>query len=170
MWDSNGVKYNGYLINFKSIVKRHFDLVCRLIRSDQIDSLTLLDSNDTPGQSKLFRSLFPIGQWIHLRALTLINIDQNFLPAFAHLHKFECLVSIAIHPICQFSFELIAAELKHPIVNSDPNEYSDHETLISPIQLSCLYYLTLTQCPFVWFYRILRLEPNFISVNVSITR
>ncbi len=48
--------YSSHKINFQSIIECHFDILCRLIRPDQLISLTLSDGNDTPDRSKLFFS------------------------------------------------------------------------------------------------------------------
>ena len=58
--------YRNYRVNFQSILRSHFDLVCHYIRPDQISTLTLSDDNDTPGQSQLFLSYFQLDQCIQL--------------------------------------------------------------------------------------------------------
>ena len=69
--------YNQYKFNFQSISKPYFHSICRLIHPENIVSLTLSDDNRTPGQIKWFLSFFQIRQFIRLRSLTLIDIDED---------------------------------------------------------------------------------------------
>ena len=46
--------YNKYQINFQSISKSKFDLICRLINPSNIIALTLSDNDQTPSQIKFF--------------------------------------------------------------------------------------------------------------------
>lgn len=71
--------YSNYKLNFKSIRKDHFDLVCRSIQPEQVISLTLCDDSNTPGQSKFFFSRFHIQQFIQLQSLRLIDIEPQIL-------------------------------------------------------------------------------------------
>jgi hypothetical protein len=74
--------YNNYLINFKSILKKNFDLICRLIHPKNIRSLILSDDDQTPGQIKFFMKNFPINQLKQLKSLKLIHINENDLENF----------------------------------------------------------------------------------------
>jgi len=71
--------YNRYELDLSSISKIDFHHVCRITRPENIISLTLSDSDMTPGQIGLFMSLFNIDQFIHLRTLTLIQIEKSEL-------------------------------------------------------------------------------------------
>ncbi|CAF1135214.1 unnamed protein product [Rotaria sordida] len=74
------LKYSYYQVDFRSIFKTNFDLICYKIKPDQVISLTLSDDDDdTPGQSELFLSRFRIEQFIRLQSLTLFNIELNAL-------------------------------------------------------------------------------------------
>lgn len=88
--------YHFYQINFESISKWKFDLICRHIQAHQIKSLTLSDGDETPYQSKLFFSIFTIDDLaFHLSYLSLINIDnQSMELIFNNIHKFERLLSL----------------------------------------------------------------------------
>ena len=79
--------YPSYLVNFESIRKSHFDRICRSVRPEQVLSLVLADKNDTPNQSRLFGSLFSIGQFTRLRALKCIELDDDTQVFFSYLHK-----------------------------------------------------------------------------------
>lgn len=75
--------YNAYELNFKSSSKRYFHTVCERIHSRNISSLILSNDNHTPDQIKLFFMQFRLSEFIHLRSLTLIEIDENdFLNLF----------------------------------------------------------------------------------------
>ncbi|CAF5046110.1 unnamed protein product, partial [Rotaria sp. Silwood1] len=56
--DSVVSNYKNYQLNFRSILKKEFDLICRYMNPHGIVSLILSDNIDTPGQSNLFLSLF----------------------------------------------------------------------------------------------------------------
>jgi hypothetical protein len=87
--------YNTYQLNFRSIQKSHFDLICQRIRPEQVISLALSDETDTPAQSELFFSRFKIEQFTQLKTLTLINIDGESLKwIFPNLYKLNLLRSL----------------------------------------------------------------------------
>ena len=83
--------YSTYQVNFKAILKSHFDLVCKYIRPDQIISLIISDETDTSGQSELFFSHFRIEQFTQLQCLTLIEPEIDTLsfifPNLINLHR-----------------------------------------------------------------------------------
>ncbi|CAF1025098.1 unnamed protein product [Adineta steineri] len=72
-------KWNSHNYDLSSISKNHFDLICRQICQEKIISLTLSDEDTTPGQIRLFFSLYRISNFPRLRSLTLRNIDSNDL-------------------------------------------------------------------------------------------
>lgn len=89
--------YSAYRLDFKSIRKDHFDLVCRRIRPEQVISLTLSDDQDTPGQSEIFFSHFQIKQFTQLRHLTLIMIEFKSLESIrSKLYKLNQLCSLSL--------------------------------------------------------------------------
>ncbi|CAF1091508.1 unnamed protein product [Adineta ricciae] len=71
--------YSQYRIDFCSISKLYFHRICRIIQPETILSLTLSDDNRTPGQIKLFLSLFNINQFTRLFSLHFIDIDDKDL-------------------------------------------------------------------------------------------
>jgi hypothetical protein len=72
------VAYSNYKVNFKSITRINFDLVCQHITPDQVIALTLSDNEYTPGLMELFLSRFQIDQFTRLQALQLIEIGPDF--------------------------------------------------------------------------------------------
>jgi hypothetical protein len=73
------VSYPSYQVDFKSILKSHFDLICRTISPDQIISLTLSGVDDTPKQCQFFFTHFQIEQFSKLRSFRLIKIDKQLM-------------------------------------------------------------------------------------------
>ncbi len=73
------VSYPNYRVDFKSILKTHFNLVCRTVIADQILSLTLSGLDDTPKQCQLFFTHFRIEYFSRLRSIGLINIDKQLM-------------------------------------------------------------------------------------------
>jgi hypothetical protein len=79
------LSYTNYRVDFKSILKTHFDLVCRTIRPDQIVSLTLSGRDDTPKQCQLFFTYFQIEHFSTLRSLRLVHIDKQLMERMVNL-------------------------------------------------------------------------------------
>jgi hypothetical protein len=75
---------NRYNLDFSSISKSHFDLICRRICPERVISITLSDEDITPGQIGLFLSRFQISDFPQLRSLTLQYIDSNDLHEILH--------------------------------------------------------------------------------------
>ncbi|CAM2729389.1 unnamed protein product [Rotaria socialis] len=93
--DSILFSYSSHRLNFSSISKSTFDLVCRYIRPSQVISLTLSNANDTSGQSDLFLTHFRIEQFIQLRSLRLIEIELDSLESiFSNLTHLTLLRSL----------------------------------------------------------------------------
>ncbi|CAF4606555.1 unnamed protein product [Rotaria sp. Silwood1] len=96
--------YSSYQLDFKSISKSNFRCICRHVQPEQVISLTLSDSNDTPGQSELFFNRFRMEQFTRLRSLTLVEIEFNSLESiFLNLSK--------LHELRSFSFD--AYSIRH---------------------------------------------------------
>jgi hypothetical protein len=89
-------------LNFEYIRKSLFDQFCTILQSNcqlknEIRSLKL-SNKDTCGQIEHFLSLFSLNEFIQLRSLTLIQIEQNqfekiksILPFLHRLHSFRVL-------------------------------------------------------------------------------
>ncbi len=114
--------YTSYRLDFKSISKANFDLICRQIKPDQVLSLILSDDDDTPGQSELFLSRFRIEQFIRLQSLTLFNIELDTLESIlSDLNKLDQLHS--------FSFYVNSVKHKYP------SWIHDYSSLIARLNL-----------------------------------
>ena len=72
------VAYSSYRLNFKSISKTNFDLVCQRITPNQVIALTLSNDENTPGLVECFLSRFQLNQFTDLQALKLVDIGSEF--------------------------------------------------------------------------------------------
>jgi hypothetical protein len=160
--------YQRYHINFKSIVKQQFDLVCHHIQPNQIKSLVLCDSNETPGQSKAFLSLFPIEQFINLRAITLSDIENDSHSFFSNINRLTHLSSFETDTLSHLWMVETIPQLKRLVVNKFVNTDFHHEDLLYSISLSHLRKLTLPYCSYAQLRRILTLSSKLISLNISL--
>jgi hypothetical protein len=68
--------YARYSLDFTSISKPNFHLLCRLIPPENVISITLCNGDRTPDQIDLFLSIFRAQQFTRLRSLTLSEIDE----------------------------------------------------------------------------------------------
>jgi hypothetical protein len=66
-----------YKLNFDRILLSDFIRVCRFIQPKNVISLTLSNHYTTPGQIALFLSFFHIEQFIRLRSLVLVDIEDE---------------------------------------------------------------------------------------------
>lgn len=111
------IAYPSYQINFKSITKKNFDLVCQQIKPDQVIKLILSDDENTPGV-ELFLSRFQINQFTHLQSLRLIDIDPDFweiiitkLIELKNLRSFSFISPTRLYPwICSVAPQLKSLE------------------------------------------------------------
>jgi hypothetical protein len=161
--------YNHYLVNLESIRKSHFDLICRNIRPEQVILLILSDKKDTPNESQLFRSFFSIEQFIHLRALKFIKLDDDGESFFSDLYKIEHLVSFEIDVKINLPLIRISPILERLTINIPSGIYFDLDPSIAMIQLEQLRHLSLSNCSCKQlqkiFYRAIRLT----SLKVCLT-
>ncbi|CAF3282189.1 unnamed protein product, partial [Rotaria sp. Silwood2] len=103
--------YPNHRLNFKSILRSNFDLICQYISPDQVKILILSDEKDTSGQSELFLSHFQINQFINLQTLILIQIEKKSLEIInLHLNKLHYLRSLFLN-------SEITIPLSLPLVN-----------------------------------------------------
>ncbi|CAF1066157.1 unnamed protein product [Adineta steineri] len=118
--------YDKFNFNFDSIVKSDFHYLCNLILPRNVKSLTLSNSNETPGQIEYFLSRFRIKQFIQLNSLNLFQID-------------DCQLGIILKDIQKLQLTSLSINSKQDY--SDNNTISDD--LSSAISLPSLQKLTL---------------------------
>ncbi|CAF1369931.1 unnamed protein product [Rotaria sordida] len=68
--------YDRYNLDFKSISKSNFHLLCRSINPQNVISLKLCDDEYTPNQIALFISSFRLRQLTRLHSITLFGIEE----------------------------------------------------------------------------------------------
>jgi hypothetical protein len=159
---------NDSFINFNSILRPLFDLTCRYLRPNQVISLVLSDSNDTPGQFQLFLSRFSIEQFVNLRAITLIDIDDDSRSLFVGLDQIKCLTLIQINPKCHYRYVNILPELTRLVVKCDDIVYFEDPTFITRNRFPRLRHLSLIYCSCFQLKHVFRYASMLISLNVSI--
>ncbi|CAF1273216.1 unnamed protein product [Adineta ricciae] len=165
--DSIVFNYNFYRINFRSILKTDFDLICEQIPAKNIISLVLSDEMDTPGQSNLFFSLRKLEDFhVSLRSLTLYNLNlQSIELILNQLDQFNNLSSLTIINDTSISFETYQYHLFRFVRLKISCECFFHNLM----NLPRLKYLTITNpCTFHQLNSILSYSPNLNSLNLSL--
>jgi hypothetical protein len=167
--DSVVYNYNFYQINFRSILKKNFDLICNYINPKRIKSLILSDGIETPGQSDLFLSLFKLEQFYSsLYCLSLIHInDQSLKLITNHLDKFNFLSSLTIinsHLIPLSTLTCIFPQLIRLNISSE--WFFPNITVMTQLKHLIIYNL----CTFIQLEKIIHNAQNLISLNISLER
>ncbi|CAF0892252.1 unnamed protein product [Adineta ricciae] len=110
--------YDQFKVNFKSIFKRDFDFIWRVLRPDQILTLTFSDDEETPGQIDYFFTLFPAFDqtFTRLEHLQLHNPDK--LP---HWSQLKCLHTLTVDfkrwPRYSFDYEQLK-QFENNLINT----------------------------------------------------
>jgi hypothetical protein len=158
--------YNSYKFNFESISKFNFYLICRSIPFEQVISLTLSDKDKTHGQIQLFLSLFNLNQFIRLRSLTLIQIEDEYLNIFLNSILHSSLISLTIDSQTlsirkNMALNLLSSTIEHPTLKKlDLNMWSkDMNELQWPINCTINYLRIQNSITFNQFYLILQYSP-----------
>jgi len=167
--DAIVLNYNFYKINFRSILKCDFDLICQYINPTKMISLVLSDGIDTPHQSDLFLSLFKLEQfYFTLRCLTLEDInDQSMELITNHLEKFSNLSTLTIlnnnltpsSPLQSLFARLIRLNIScESLFNNLTSMDQLHHLIIS------------NQCTFNDLASIIHHAPNLLSLKINLGR
>ena len=167
--DSVISNYNFSQINFQSILKYDFDLICKYINPRRMISLTLCDGIDTPGQSDLFLSLFNLEQfYLTLRSLTLIDVnDQSMKLITNHFDKFNQLTSLTIMNNNLESQSTLRHLLPRLVRLNISCEWLFHNITMM-LQLEHL--IISDQCTFNQMETIIHYAPKLISLNICLER
>lgn len=88
--------YDRYVLNFQSISKPDFDLVCHLIDPSRVTSLILSENSETFDQIKLFLSYFQLQQFNRLRSLSLFISDEEQLKIIVGRFNIRLLESFSL--------------------------------------------------------------------------
>lgn len=160
--------YDHSFINFYSILRPLFDLTCQYIRPDQILALVLSESNDTLDQTQLFFSHFPIEQFSRLRAITLIDVDNDSEQSSIDLNNLEHLKSLEIRTKRHAQYLHIMPKLTRFVISYQYMLYFESDTYITRAELFRLRHLTLKHCSHSQLKDVFRYAPFLVSLNVSI--
>ncbi|CAF1181498.1 unnamed protein product [Rotaria sordida] len=163
------LNYNHYQINFRSILKYDFDLICQHIRPNKMVSLILSDGIDTPHRSDVFLSLFKLEEfYLTLQCLTLQDINNQSMELIInHLDKFNNLSSLTI-----LNNNLIPSSiLKNLFTRLIRLNISCEWFFYNITLMHQLKYLTITnRCTFNQLEHIIHHIPNLISLNICLER
>lgn len=165
--------YNRYRLDFNSISKPDFHRICRLIEPENILSLTLSDDNKTPGQIRLFLSLFNIDQFSRLLSLTLLGVNNDDLSRILYLNITSTLTSLAINwreANCPTSITMnllspILSRLNLQKLELKTESYAIEE-MLWPVQYT-LKHLTLMYITQKQYCTILRQTPNLRTLVLN---
>jgi hypothetical protein len=179
------LSYSCYRVDFNSILKCHFDLICRQIRPDQVISLKLSDNDDTPGQTELFLSRFRIKHFTRLQSLILGIMEyENLESIFSNMNQ--------LNQLCSFSFHSDRIKWRYPAWIRDSTHaksridslilktydqvipqltrYSCRDgNMLTSKPLPCLRYLTLKEATVDELQIIFSQVSKLRSLNVGLT-
>ncbi|CAF3418498.1 unnamed protein product [Rotaria sp. Silwood2] len=167
--------YDRYVLDFQSISKSDFQLLCHLISPRKVKSLTLFSKDETSDQIELFTTYFRIRQFNHLRSLTLIDIEESQLKVL--LKRFF------IPSLTSFSFKLgkyddrrtnTTATLLSSIISQAHLHHLNLdirstriEKMIWPVQ-SMIKYLKISSCDnFSQIFTILQCSPHLQTFIIN---
>ena len=163
--------YNEHQLDFQSISKEDFDIICHLIKPSNIISLKLTDNHRTPGQIKFFLQTFPIKELTRLKSLKLTQIDENDFDQFLKDLPRICLSSIEIAyreylsllkpstiSNLQEILSLKTMRKVHLDIRSDQRDYFQWPSLTS------ITHLTLMNIHFDQLLGIIQKFNNFLSI------
>ncbi len=166
--------YRSYHFNFESISKSKFHLICRLIPFEHVVSLTLSDKDKTHGQIQLFLSLFDLNQFIRLRSLTLIQIEDYHLNIFLNSTRHSSFISLTIDSKTlsirqNTSLNLLSSMIEHPTLQKLDLEMwpKDLNELQWPMNCTLTYLRLRTSITLNQFYLILHSSPCLKTIIVK---
>ncbi|CAF0845169.1 unnamed protein product [Adineta steineri] len=147
-------------VNFHEFKKLNFNEFCQVISSNpelKQNIISLQLSNDkTYGQIRLFLSLFSLNEFLNLRSLSLIGI-QNYccqqllhaLPSLSNLHRLSCTPTRGVFP--DMSPALLQSNIR---ILTIPSVYL-HSTFTDNIMMTVIS-LTIHRCSAFDLYKLLK--------------
>jgi hypothetical protein len=157
--------YPRYRLNFYSVPKSHFDLICRCIYPEQVISLILSQDKHTTGQIQLFSSIFgSIKQFINLQSFELQVFgrrDSSINSVLVDLHQLKHLSSLRLIIESPALVFCSTSRLGRSFI---PGIQLFDVRFIMP--LCALRYLTLTHCTFAQLEMIFCEAEQLISLDV----
>lgn len=174
--------YSNYSINFKSISRKDFEIVCQRILPDQVISLTLSDDEETPGQVERFLSRFQINQFTRLRSLTIIDVGADYweeiMTKLVDLHELCSFIyepTSTIHSwLCEISDENVTEldqRLFHsyaPVLPQLNRLKLSHGDFLGSVQFRSLRHLIIRKCRSDILQRISHAAPQLKSLELAL--
>ncbi|CAF3300077.1 unnamed protein product [Rotaria socialis] len=162
------LNYDRYLVNFGSVLKSQFDVTCCYIRPDRVISLTLLDDDETPGQSEVFFSRFNIEQFTYLRSFDMSFMNDNTCKQLSNLDQLKYLSSLEMPRM----FQPHCTDFDSAIRNLLPQlnrlaVYNTAHLIDQP--LPRLRHLNLKFCHYWQLSKLLSQMPNLYSFDVILS-
>ena len=158
--------YRSYRLNFEEISQAKFHRICRIIPLEYVVALTLSDKDQTHGQIRLFLSLFNLNQFIRLRSLTLLQIDDDQLNIFIHFILQSSITSLSIDSETfnirqNTSLKLLSSVIEHGTLEKlDLNMRSkDINEIQWPINCTLTSLRIRTKITFHQYFLILQFSP-----------
>lgn len=175
--------YSNFKINFKSISRSKFELICRYIVPEQVIRLVLSDNEDTPGLIELFLSRFQMNQFICLQSLKLIEIGPDFwkyiipnlvdltnLRSFSFFHSNrECSWVCNIQPDDVIQLEKRLFERHAPLLSQLYGLRLCYGDFLKSVQFPQLNHLILERSSLNVFNHICSVTPQLKSLDITIT-
>ena len=166
--------YNRFILDFKSISKSNFNILCRLINPKNVISLEFSNNEQTSNHIDLFVSLVHLRQFTRLYSLTLFNIDEGQLNFI--------LKRINLNTLTSFSFSIRKYDdrRKKTTINLLSSilaqstlrkfEFYINDERLSKIlwPINCkIQYLTIGYLPIDDFCRILQCSPHLHIITMD---
>ncbi|CAF0952592.1 unnamed protein product [Rotaria sordida] len=163
--------FDRYKLDLSSSTKHDFHLICHLIHPESVMSIIVSDGEKTPGQIKLFFSLFQIQQFIRLRSLTLNHIDCKDLNEILHDILHCSLLSLSFHTrgkrnkstLRLLSMFTTRSSLRQLSINTHAHHVAE---IFSSIQ-SNLQHLNIGTCTYEEYHKILRHCPHLRTLIID---
>ncbi|CAF1507497.1 unnamed protein product, partial [Adineta ricciae] len=161
--------YYVHRINFQSIRKSTFHLICQSILPERVSSLVLSDQNDTCGQSKFFLLHFQIEQFTNLRSIKLIKLEHESLcRLLPNLFKLKQLQSLSLNNSTRIQMHINSEDKKVPrMLDWSPLHQLCNQVFPQLTNLSTIYTTNLTT---VHFPNLLHLDLCTIDREVYIRK
>ena len=166
--------FDQYQVDMRLIAKSDFDRLCSILCPEKICSIILANDMHTPYQIPTFLSRFSFDQFVRLRSLYLIKIEENNLFTIL-MHLSICsLQSLTIDCTAwdMFSYTirvLLASTIaKSNLEKLDLNiAYRDLDMISWPPLPTTLKYLRLERCTFQEYCMILRHNIHLRKIQLT---
>jgi len=167
--------YNRYILNFQSISKPDFDLVCHLVDPCRVTSLILSENDETFDQIKLFLSHFNLRQFTRLHSLSLFINEEEQVKTIAERFNIPSLesFSLKIGKSDDRRKNTTARFLSSVMAKSNLSKLELHiqegrvEKILWPVQCSIRYLQIDNNISFDQICTILQCSPNLRTLNIN---